>query len=184
MNDCSCLSECVYSPCFQAFKKQYALTVSIYWLPAAKPSPNQLVPPQNLVNVSCQSSILLPRQTRMLSNSPGFCKAVGGPTAQQQPYRRSTTFCLASAISPMMLLNNMCQTAGFGQPHYKISCSHAGPDGYLHFSYQVLILGINMSFEGVIKVLPGADVTSTLEEARGAVAQQVMRKAFQNQVSH
>lgn len=41
-----------------------------------------------------------------------------------------------------------------------------------------------MSFEGVIKILPGANVTSTLEEAQGAVAQQVMRKAFQNQVSH
>lgn len=83
----------------------------------------------------------------------------------------------------MMLLNYMCQISGFGQPHYEISFRHAGPDGYLHFSYKVFILGINI-FEGVIMVLPGASVASTLEEAQGAVAQQVLRRLFHNQVFH
>ncbi|XP_003977108.3 dead end protein 1 isoform X1 [Takifugu rubripes] len=167
----------------EAFKNQYALRVSVSWFSSFKASPNLLLPPQNLVNVSCRSSVLLPRQTGTLFHSPSFCKAVGGPITPR-PYECSTPSSRASLPSPMMLLNNLCQTAGFGPPHYKISCSRAGPDGYLHFSYQVFILGINMSLEGVIMILPGANISSTMEEAREAVAQQVLRKVFHRQVSH
>lgn len=148
-----------------------------------KPRPHELLHPQNLVNVSCGSSVLLPHQNPTMSNSPGFCRAVGGPTARQQPYGLSTTSSLVSATSPMMLLNYMCQINGFGQPHCKIFCPHAGPDGYLHFCYKVLILGIN-TIEGVIMILPGASVASTIEEARGAVALQVLRRLFHSHVSH
>lgn len=169
---------------FQAFKNQYALRVSVSWFSSFKASQNRLLPPQNLVNVSCRSSVLLPRQTGTLSHSPSFCKAVGGPITPQQPYECSTPSSRASLPSHMMLLNNLCQTAGFGRPQYKISCSRAGPDGYLHFSYQVFILGINMSLEGVVMILPGANISSTMEEAREAVAQQVLRKVFRRQVSH
>lgn len=147
-----------------------------------KPRPHELLPPQNLVNVSCGSSVVLPHQTHT-SNSPGFCRAVGGPTAPQQPYGCSTTSSLVSATSPVMLLNYMCKINGFGQPHCEISCHHAGPDGYLHFSYKVFNLGINI-LEGLIMILPGASVASTMEEARAAVAQQVLRRLFRNKVFH
>lgn len=79
----------------------------------------------------------------------------------------------------MALLNYMCEISGFGQPQCEISCRNAGPDGYLHFSYKVFNLGINI-LEGVIMILPGASVASTMEEARGAVAQQVMCRLFHN----
>lgn len=159
------------------------MRVTINWLPAMKPRPHELLPPQNLVNVSCGSSVVLPHQTHTLSNSPGFCRAVGGPTAPQQPYGCSTTSSLVSATSPVMLLNYMCKINGFGQPHCEISCHHAGPDGYLHFSYKVFNLGINI-LEGLIMILPGASVASTMEEARAAVAQQVLRRLFRNKVFH
>lgn len=174
-----CLSKYIYFY-FQAFKKQYSLGVSINWLPSEKSCPNQLLLPKD---VFPKSSLWLPLQTPSLSNSPGFCRAVGGPTAPQQPYICPTTSSLVSATSPMMLLNNMCQRAGFGKPHYEISCCHAGRDGYLHFSYEVFILGINRSFDGVVMILPGASATSTMQEARGAVAQQVLCRLFQNQFS-
>lgn len=161
---------------FEEFKKQYGLRVTISWLPWVKARPHESLPPQDLVKVSCGSSALLPYKTQMLSSSHGFCRAVGGPTAPQSPYGCSTTsLCpLGSSSSPMMLLNSICKRSGFGQPHYEISCNHAGSDGYLHFSYKVCILGMN-TFKGVIMILPGDNVASTLEEARGVAAQQVLR---------
>uniref|UniRef100_H3C5Y4 RRM domain-containing protein n=1 Tax=Tetraodon nigroviridis TaxID=99883 RepID=H3C5Y4_TETNG len=153
----------------EEFQKQYAMRVTIKWLPAVKPRSHNLLPPQNLVNVFCGSS--------ELSNSPGFRRAVGGPTAAQ--HGCSTTSSLMSATCPMMLLSYMCQINGFGQPHCEISCHHAEPDGYLHFSYKVFNLGRNI-LEGVIMILPGVSVASTVEEARRAVAQQVLRRLFPN----
>lgn len=150
------------------FKKKYGLTVSVKWLPAEKPSVTQLLASESPANGSRQSPVSLPQQTSTLYNSPGFCRAVGGPGAPQQPHGRST------ATSPMMLLSNMCQAAGFGEPRYEISFHKTGPDGYLHFTYKVFVLGINMSFPGVIKISPAAAVISSMEEAWGVVAQHVL----------
>lgn len=143
-----------------------------------KPSKTQLLPSENRMNVSHQSHASVPQQTATLYNNPGFCRAVGGPSAPQQPRGFST------ATSPMMLLSTMCQTAGFGQLQYEISYPNVGPDGYLYFTYKVFVLGINMSFPGMIKVLPGANVTSTMEEAWGVVAQHVLHRLFHKQVFH
>lgn len=162
---------------FLVLKKQYALRVTINWLQAVKPMPHELLPPQNIESVSCGSSILPSNQTHMSFNSTGFCRAVGGPTASQQFYGCSTTSSLMPATSSVILLNYMCQISGFGQPHYEIFCHRAGPDGYLHFSYKVLIPERDI-FEGMIMILPGTSVTSTMEEAREAVAQQVLRQFF------
>lgn len=149
------------------------MRVKINWLPAANPRSHKLLPAQNLANVFCGTS--------ELSKSSGFCKEVGGPTAAQ--HGLSTTSSFVSATSPMMLLNYMCQINGFGQPQCEISCHHAEPDGYLHFSYKVFNVGLNI-LEGVIMILPGVSVASTVEEARRAVAQQVLRKLFPDQVSY
>lgn len=166
----------VYLIIFQEFKKQFAWEVTISWLPMVKPRPHVLLPPQNLGNVSCWSSVWLP--PHMLADSPGFCRAVGGPTASSQPYRGSTTTTsLVSATSPMAVLNYMCEINGLGQPQIEITCRHAGPDGYLHFSYKVFNFGINI-LEGVVRILPGASIASTMEESRGAVAEQVMCRLF------
>ncbi|CAF92275.1 unnamed protein product [Tetraodon nigroviridis] len=157
----------------EEFKKQYAIKVTINWLPAVNPTSHDVLPPQTLVNVFCGSS--------ELSNSPGFCKAVGGPTAAQ--HGCSTTSSLMSATSPTMLLDYLCRKNGFGRPHCEISCHHAEPDGYLHFSYKVFNRGMN-TLEGVIMILPGVTAASTMEEARRAVAQQVLCKLFPNEVSY
>lgn len=148
-----------------------------------KTRPHESLPPQNLLKVSGGSSASLPHKTQKLSDSHGFCRAVGGPTAPQNPFGCSTTsLCPLGSSSPMMLLNYICKRSGFGQPRYEISCNHAGPDGYLNFSYKVCILGMN-TFEGVIMILPGDTVASTLEEARGAAAQEVLR-LFHKWVCH
>lgn len=84
----------------------------------------------------------------------------------------------------MMVLRTMCEAAGFGPPHCEISCCHAGPDGFLYFTYKVCVSGMNVAFEGVIKILPGATVTTTLEEARWAAAQDVLNRVCQSQIPH
>lgn len=77
-----------------------------------------------------------------------------------------------------MLLSKLCETAGVGQPFYEVQYSHAGPDGFLYFSYKVQILGITATFKGLVMILPGPNASTMLEEAQKAVAQQVLQKMY------
>lgn len=84
----------------------------------------------------------------------------------------------------MMLLHKMFEAAGFGQPRYDIYCSHAGPDGFLYFTYKVCIPGISSAFEGVVMILPGPTPSTTMEEAQRAAAQQILLRVYHNQLAH
>ncbi|XP_071358646.1 dead end protein 1-like [Trachinotus anak] len=78
-----------------AFKKQFALIVSIKWQSTVKPSPGKPLPPRKPSKSLPASppkppchilsppppSVLPTRSTRHPSIPPGFCRAVGGPTA-------------------------------------------------------------------------------------------------------
>ncbi|XP_051277217.1 dead end protein 1 isoform X1 [Dicentrarchus labrax] len=182
----------------EAFKKQFALSVSIKWQSTVKPSqdeplqkpskgllPSPLKPPQHILS-SPRPSVLPPRLARQPSIPPGFCRAVGGPTAPQHlpsPCSSSSSQGhLASTVSPVMLLRKMCEATGAGQPLYEIHYSHAGPDGFLYFTYKVCIPGITMAFKGLVMILPGPTATSMLEEAQRAAAQQVLQRLYTDQL--
>ncbi|XP_051805896.1 dead end protein 1-like [Acanthochromis polyacanthus] len=78
----------------EAFKKHFALTVSIKWQSTEKHNPNEpqplQKPPKSLPlplkppRYACRHPSLPPRLAVPPSISPGFCRAVGGPPVPQQ----------------------------------------------------------------------------------------------------
>ncbi|KAM3613211.1 uncharacterized protein V6R79_022553 [Siganus canaliculatus] len=183
----------------EAFKKQFALTVSIKWQSTLKPSsdeplpaslPSPIKPLQHIV-APPQVSVLSSRPTNNPSIPPGFCRAVGGPTNVRQPPPQSSystpsilqehVLSSASPASPIILLRKMCEMTGFGQPLYELHYSHTGLDGFLYFNFKVCIPGRAMAFEGVVMILPGPTATSTLEEAQQSAAYNVLQRIYNNQ---
>ncbi|CAI5677309.1 dead end protein 1 [Oreochromis aureus] len=186
----------------EAFKKQFAMCVSVKWQPTEKPNPDEPRCPQK------RAKSLLPSHLGPLHHSSpqpsgppsfltlpasipaGFCRAVGGPTAPQLPHptcsfpNSSTQGHLVFAASPVMLLSKLCERAGVGQPFYEVQYSHAGPDGFLYFSYKVQICGITAAFKGLVMILPGPNASTMLEEAQKAVAQQVLQKMYNTGLTH
>ncbi|XP_029924796.1 dead end protein 1-like isoform X1 [Myripristis murdjan] len=176
----------------EAFKKNFALTVSIKWQSSVKPSkegqassqkhPKSILPcptqPPRRHSNTPQPRVLPPRLVRSPSIPPGFCKAVGGPTTTQPPHAP----CLSSsaqgpqvAMEPMALLLNLCEVFGGGQPLCELHYSHAGPEGYLYFGYTVNVPKLATPFTGLVTVLPGPCMMTMMEEARRAMAQQVLQ---------
>ncbi|CAI5682167.1 unnamed protein product [Oreochromis niloticus] len=186
----------------EAFKKQFAMCVSVKWQPTEKPNPDEPRCPQK------RAKSLLPSHLGPLHHSSpqpsgppsfltlptsipaGFCRAVGGPTAPQLAHptcsfpNSSTQGHLVFAASPVMLLSKLCERAGVGQPFYEVQYSHAGPDGFLYFSYKVQIRGITAAFKGLVMILPGPNASTMLEEAQKAVAQQVLQKMYNTGLTH
>ncbi|XP_068999931.1 dead end protein 1-like [Embiotoca jacksoni] len=155
----------------EAFKKRCALTVSIRWQSAEKPTtPKSLLlpPPPPPISPPC----LLPP-----SAPPSFCRAVGGlpPSFLLPP----SPVCGAS---PVLLLLKVCEENGVGPPRYELQFIHTGPDGFLHFSYQVHIPGVGVAFRGLVLVLPGLSASTTEGEARRAAAQQVLQDLCSRQL--
>ncbi|XP_076595502.1 dead end protein 1 [Chaetodon auriga] len=185
----------------EAFNKKFELAVSVKWQTSVKPGPDKPQLPQKLamkplhhiVN-SPQPPVPPPHLLRPPSIPPGFCKAVGGPTAMQHlppPYCSTATsssqghlMSAASSASPVMLLRKLCEATGFGRPLYEMHCRDTGYDGFLHFNYKVCIPGISMAFEGAVMILPGPTASTTLEEAQRAVAQQILQRVSSNQLLH
>nr|BBB36995.1 dead end protein [Nibea mitsukurii] len=178
----------------EAFKKQFALNISVQWESTMKPSPDvpskRLLscahkPPRHILN-SPQPCVQPPPLARPPPAPPGFCRAVGGPSSPRHPVPPSssihTSSCqgylaaTACSPSPVTLLQKMCKAAGVGEPVYEIYYSHTESDGFLYFTYQVCIPGISRAFKGVVMILPGPTATATLEEAWRASAQQVVQR--------
>ncbi|XP_071314758.1 dead end protein 1 [Trachinotus anak] len=180
----------------EAFKKQFALSVSIKWqssvnpsaaeLPPQKPSkslPTSLLKPPHLN--SPQPSAQPPRLAPRPPIPPDFCRAVGGPAVPHHPSSSSSSQRPSdSAVSPVMLLQKVCEVAGVGQPLYEMHYSHAGPDGFLYFTYMVCIPGTTGPLKGLVMILPRPTATTTLEEAQQAAAQQVLQRVYRNQITH
>uniref|UniRef100_A0A8C6MD18 Dead end n=1 Tax=Nothobranchius furzeri TaxID=105023 RepID=A0A8C6MD18_NOTFU len=146
------------------FKKFFSLDVSIKW---------QLVEKQaeHWYTQKAPKSVLPPDSTPI----PGFCRAVGGPTATSSslPGYPPSQGCLVFAASPGLLLCKMCEELGLGQPLVEIYYSHTRPDGFLHFTYMVHIPKMSKTFKGMVKILPGPNA---LKEAETAAAQQVLER--------
>ncbi|XP_023129277.2 dead end protein 1 [Amphiprion ocellaris] len=198
----------------EAFKKHFALTVSIKWQTTEKLNPNEPQhlqkppkslplppkPPRHAHNSprhahnsprhahSSRHSVLPPRLAVPPSVPPGFCRAVGGPRVPQQLHPScSSSFCsqghLLFAGSPVMLLQKLCEAVGVGEPCYEMQYSHAGPDGFLYFTYKVRIPGITAIFKGLVTILPGPNAGTMEEEARRAAAQQVLQRVYNHQLT-
>ncbi|KAM4555065.1 dead end protein 1 [Odontesthes bonariensis] len=169
----------------EEFKKQFSLNVFIKWLSAEKTNPEELLCPPKSLKHPGQPSALPPRLARSASVPPGFCRAVGGPTAPKPPppVCSSSQGHLAHAASPVMALSKTSEAAGFGQPHYELYYSHTGPDGFLHFTYGVYIPGTAATFRGSVRILPGPNSSSMLKEAERAAALQVLRSVSNQQLA-
>lgn len=93
----------------EAFKKLFALSVSVQWQPTVKSSPEEPLPPHS-------RSLPPPLTPRHILNSPqlttqapcpwypsrpaGFCRAVGGPTASQHRHPPCTNSTYSSPSFP------------------------------------------------------------------------------------
>ena len=82
-----------------------------------------------------------------------------------------------------MVLRKMSEATGFGQPHYEMCYSHTGPDGFLHFTYEVYIPGTAPTFKGSVMILPGPNASTMLKEAERAAAQQVLQSVSTKQLA-
>ncbi|AWP12542.1 Dead end-like protein [Scophthalmus maximus] len=183
----------------EAFKKEFALSISVKWQSTVKLSQDELLPPKKPLKTHLASPLKPPRHilnspqpsvpppclASRPVNPPGFSRAVGGPTAPPHPHppchsasTSSSKGHLVSAPSPVMLLHKACEVTGVGQPHYDVHYICTGPDGFIYFTFTVCIPGITLPFKGLVSILPGANATTMLEEGRQAAAQQVLHRVY------
>ncbi|XP_041846304.1 dead end protein 1 isoform X2 [Melanotaenia boesemani] len=170
----------------EEFKKKFSLNVSIKWHSVEKVNLEDPPCPQKAPSILLPSSLkppsaLPPHLAPSPSVPPGFCRAVGGPTAPKLPYPRhsspsSSQGKMVLAGCPVLLLQKMCEANGFGQPGYEMFYSHAGSDGFLYFNYKLHIHGAPTTFEGLVMILPGPSASNMLKEAERAAAQQVLQR--------
>ncbi|XP_062281572.1 dead end protein 1 [Scomber scombrus] len=186
----------------EAFKKHFALSVSVKWQTSVKLSlddhqqpskslQSSLLKPASHILNSLQPSVLSPHLDGPPSMTPGFCRAVGGPPIDppQHPHPRcSSTYqeILSAAFlgCPVMRLSKMCELIGVGQPLYDIYNSHTGSDGFLYFTFKVCIPGITTPFKGLVMILPGSAGSNMLKEAQQAAAQKVLQSINNMQFTH
>ncbi|KAA8589189.1 hypothetical protein FQN60_010534, partial [Etheostoma spectabile] len=168
--------------------KKFAINISVKWQSAAKPSPDEqhklpkslvpspVKPPRHIL--PSQPLRPPPRLACPQSTPLAFCRAVGGPTATTPPSApfQGPLASPAHASSPVTLLRTLCEATGVGQPLYEIYYSHAGPDGFLYFTYDVCVPGLSAAFKGLVLILPGPTAVSMWEEAQRAAAQQVLHR--------
>ncbi|KAM9376173.1 dead end protein 1 [Pholidichthys leucotaenia] len=185
----------------EAFKKRFALSIFVKWQSAEKPSPDELGSAKQPAKTLLPSPVKPPRLTHSSQglsppSSPipqGFCRAVGGPTVRQHlastcPFSSSSSSSPLQghemrAVSPVMLLQMLCEATGVGQPFYEILYSHTGQDGFLYFAYKVRIPGITGAFTGLVMILPGFSANTVLEDARKAAAYQVLQRVCNSQLT-
>ncbi|XP_062249913.1 dead end protein 1 [Platichthys flesus] len=184
----------------EVFKKEFALNVSIMWQSCGNLHPDEPLtpnkPPKSLLasplRPPChilkapQSSVLHPCLASRPPSPPGFCRAVGGPTAVLYPpcpHQFKCSFSQGDRVpveSPVKLLSKVCEVTGVGQPRYEMSYTHAGRNGFLHFTYTVCIPRITTPFKGLVMILPGPTASTVQEEARQAAAKQVLQGIYNN----
>ena len=177
------------------FKKEFALNVSIRWQSSWNLHPDEPLypnkPPESLLasplRPPChilkapQSSVLHPCLASRPPSPPGFCTtAVLYPPCPHQFKCSSSQGDRVPVESPVKLLSKVCEVTGVGQPRYEMSYTHAGRNGFLHFTYTVCIPRITTPFKGIVMILPGPTASTVLEEARQAAAKQVLQEIYNN----
>ncbi|XP_061835598.1 dead end protein 1 [Nerophis lumbriciformis] len=165
----------------EAFQQRCNLRISVMWMThmrgsddssfvASQPNlPSSIVkaPPNLAPPLGLQCPLPIPSD---------FCRAVGAPIDRKSERVKHVPILPAS---PLMLL----QKLHFGRPHFEFQCSHAGPDGFIHFTYKVCLSGVGFIFSGRLAILAGPTAATTLEVAKEAAALQVL-KAMQSAGFH
>ncbi|XP_016304932.1 dead end protein 1-like [Sinocyclocheilus anshuiensis] len=171
---------------FSAFKKHYGISITVKWTsfskskhvsetgqedgtftppglsPLPKPSitPPHLHPQPSLQDVPAHPSL------------QSFFRAVGGPAGPPRDEMKPQGPVNRDAVS---LLQWMCEVNRLGTPQYEVRFHHASSDGFLCFSYEVLIPCFLIPLYGVIQILPGPSVQATKKEVYRAVAELVIQ---------
>lgn len=138
-----------------------------------KPSTPQL--PSNMANVS--KILAEPPPTPQIPSllSADFCRAVGGPIAPKSTSHENLSPALSA--SPVTFLQTCCEMSGIGLPQFEFCGSSDGPDEFLHLTFKVSILGLGV-LPGEVTILPGPTATTTIERAREAAAQQLLKSVI------
>ncbi|KAM6953353.1 dead end protein 1 [Aplochiton taeniatus] len=170
----------------EAFKKRFTLSITVSWQQPIKTKSENVNPPRPAKNASPHKPprriLESPRPPRLARPPPSaVARATGRPAASvpSLPASASSSSCGASlADDAVALLRSLCETHGGGPPLYHLQFHHAGPDGFLYFSYRVRVPGLAVPFSGLVAALPGASLSGTREEAHHAAAEQVLQALF------
>ena len=80
--------------------------------------------------------------------------------------------------SPMALLCKLLEMKGYGQPLWGLKYNATSPNGYLYFTYTVQVPALSEPFTGTVMILPGPSAAATVEDARCAVAREVLTAIY------
>uniref|UniRef100_A0A8C2Q9H0 DND microRNA-mediated repression inhibitor 1 n=1 Tax=Cyprinus carpio TaxID=7962 RepID=A0A8C2Q9H0_CYPCA len=168
----------------QAFRKQYGISITVKWMsfskskhvaetgeddcftpPALNPLPKPSITPPHL------------HPQPLLHDVPAhppvqpFFRAVGGPAG-----RRDETMPQApvnhDAVSQLQWI---CELHRLGNPQYEVRFHRISSDGFLCFSFKVLVPGLLFPLCGVIQILPGTSIQAMKAEVYRAAAEQVIQ---------
>ncbi|XP_050983189.1 dead end protein 1 [Labeo rohita] len=170
----------------QAFKKQYGIPITVKWTSFSKPKHvDEPIQEDDLFTPPCLSPLPKPSITPphlhpqpSLHDVPPhtplqpFFRAVGGPTGPPRDEMMPQAPVNRDAVSQLQWL---CELYRLGTPQYDICYHHTSFDGFLCFSFKVLIPSVPLPLCGVIKILPGTSVEAMKREVYLAAAEQVIQ---------
>ncbi|KAF4105061.1 dead end protein 1 [Onychostoma macrolepis] len=170
----------------QAFKKHCGISITVKWTsfskskhvseteqedgtstpPGLNPFPKPSISPPHLHPQPFLHNV--PAHPPLQSSF----SAVGGPAGPPRDEMKPQGPVNCDTVS---LLQWMCEVHRLGTPQYEIRYHHASSDGFLCFSYEVLIPCFLIPLYGVIQILPGPSAQATKEEVYRAVAELVIQ---------
>ncbi|KAK3526327.1 hypothetical protein QTP70_024286 [Hemibagrus guttatus] len=172
----------------QAFRKLYGISISIRWMSGSGKSRREGHDEKRLLVPSRLNALTPPRFK--LSRDPehppplptppstfhpqSFTRAVGGPTPQVMSVMlpAKPRGGVEEPLYDLVLqLRWLCEQHGLGVPIYNMRYDHTGPDGFLYFSYRVVVPGLAVPFCGVTHVLPSTCGNMEAEVQRAAAKQ-------------
>ncbi|XP_043113299.1 dead end protein 1 [Puntigrus tetrazona] len=166
----------------QAFKKQYGISITVKWTSFFKSkhaSENEqedgtfTSPGLNPFSKPSISRPHLPPQP-FFSDVPAqsFFPAAGAPAVPLRDEMKPQGPMKCDTVS---LLQWMCEAYRLGTPQYDVQYHHTSSEGFLCFSYKVLIPCFLIPLHGVIQILPGTSAQATEEEVYRTVAKMVIQ---------
>nr|AVI59171.1 dead end [Paedocypris progenetica] len=147
----------------QAFKQQFGISITVKWAFVSKTSSESTKQEDSHLS-SCPKPLHQP--------------AVSPPRLEPQP-SRPDAFCAPDVPkeSPdsVSQLEWMCKVSSMGTPQYEVRFHHTSPDGFLYFSYKVVIPGLPLPLFGCAQVLPETGPRAMKREVCRAAATQVIQ---------
>ncbi|XP_055034484.2 dead end protein 1 [Misgurnus anguillicaudatus] len=172
----------------EALKKQYGMSVTVRWMTFTAKSKNvekmtkqDNAPsaPPNLKPLSKPFSHLHPQPSHHIipthTAPQPFIRAVGAPVTQPRNEPISQSPARRDAASQLKWL---CEVNKLGTPRYEARYNHIGPDGFLYFTYKVMIPALSFPLYGSVQILPGTSARAMKGEVHRATAEQVIQTIY------